>query len=82
MIDYNGRLYAGTANSTSGTMLFRSDASGDVWEGVAGGPTGVPANNSNRTMLVHDGYLYLGTENSETGGELWRYGDETTSEQG
>ena len=77
MIDYKGRLYSGTANSTNGTMLFRSDASGDVWEEVPGGPTGVKANNSNRTMLVHDGYLYLGTENNETGGELWRYGDES-----
>lgn len=76
MIEYKGRLYSGTANSTNGTMLFRSDSSGDVWEEVAGGPTGVKANNSNRTMLVHDGYLYLGTENTETGGELWRYGDE------
>lgn len=82
MIDYNGRLYAGTANSMQGTMLYRSNASGDVWEEVSGGPTGVPANNSNRTMIVHDGYLYLGTENVDTGGELWRYGDEATSAPG
>ena len=82
MIDYKGRLYAGTASSTNGTMLFRSDASGDVWEEIPGGPTGVKANDSNRTMIVHDGYLYLGTENGETGGELWRYGDESASEAG
>ncbi|MDJ0722268.1 MAG: PEP-CTERM sorting domain-containing protein [Desulfobacterales bacterium] len=82
MIEYNGRLYAGTANSTNGTMLFRSDASGDVWESVAGGPTGIPANNSNRTMIVHDGHLYVGTENLKDGGELWRYGDEGASNPG
>jgi len=86
MVTYNGRLYAGTANSTNGTMLFRSDASGDNWEEVAGGPTGSIAlptqNNSNRTMLVHDGYLYVGTENNDTGGELWRYNDGSTAAEG
>ncbi len=82
MIDYNGRLYAGTANSTNGTMLFRSDASGNVWDSVPGGPTGVKANNSNRTMIVHDGHLYLGTENLEDGGGLWRYGDEHATNPG
>lgn len=74
MIEYNGQLYAGSANSAEGTKLYRS-SDGTAWEEVTGGPTGNPDNNSNRAMAVYDGELYVGVENNNTGGELWKYSD-------
>ena len=76
MLVYNGRLYAGTVNSTNGAALFAS-ADGTDWEVVSGGPTDNPANISIRALVVYQGSVYVGTENNQTGAELWAYDDFT-----
>lgn len=70
MMQFNGRLYAGTQNEETGTQLY-SSADGKRWTRVTGGPLSNPNNNSNRTMAVIGNRLYVGTENNTTGGELW-----------
>lgn len=72
MAEYNGVLYAGSANSTTGTNLLRS-TNGTTWTSVYGGPTANPDNNSIRTLTQFNGKLYVGTENNKTGGELWAF---------
>jgi hypothetical protein len=72
MSEYNGALYAGSANSTTGTSLIRS-TDGVNWEKLTGGPLNNSANNSIRTLTNYNGTLYVGTENNKTGGELWGY---------
>lgn len=72
MVEYNGKLYASTANSATGTELLCSE-DGESWSPVTGGPTGNPDNNSIRTLLTHNGKLYVGTENNNSGGELWEF---------
>ena len=74
MLEYNGNLYAGTANSEEGTNLY-SSSGGATWTPLAGGPLDNADNNSIRTMMVCDGKLFVGTENNATGGELWAYND-------
>lgn len=76
MIEYNGRLYAGSANSTGGTNLIVSDDNGENWT-VA--KNFGEENNSIRTMVVNDGKLFIGTENNETGGELWSIDNGTST---
>ncbi len=75
MIEYGGKLYAGTLNSTDGANLFCS-ADGQDWTTLSGGPLGDKDNISIRTMIEHAGKLYVGTENNTTGGELWTYNGE------
>jgi hypothetical protein len=73
MIEYNGALYAGTANSETGNKLFKS-LDGVTWNEVnVAGLTDKPENNSIRTMSLNEGKLYVGTENNSSGGELWSF---------
>jgi len=72
MVEYDGTLYAATANNQEGTNLYCS-TDGTIWDELDGGPMANSDNNSIRTMLVNNGLLYVGTENNVTGGELWSY---------
>ncbi len=76
MSEYKGALYAGSANSTTGTSLLRT-ADGVNWENLTGGPLTNKDNNSIRTLATFNGNLYVGTENNKTGGELWAYNGNT-----
>lgn len=69
MIEYDGKFYAGSANSTTGTKLYSSNDAENWDVAVDLGPD----NNSIRTMVVHDGKLLFGTENNESGGKLFAY---------
>ena len=73
MHNYDGYIYVGSANSTTGADVLRSK-DGITWEKCGWAPTA--ANNSVRTFATYNGQLYLGTENS-TGGELWKYDGST-----
>jgi hypothetical protein len=79
MVEYDGKLYAGTLNSAEGANLFCFDPKCPVnddgspkWTEVAC-PMNKADNISIRTMLEHNGDFYIGTENNKTGGELWKY---------
>lgn len=80
MVEYNGKLYAGTQNS-QGTNLYCSSDGGN-WIPLDGGPMGNKDNISIRTMLEYNGKLYVGTENNVTGGELWTYDGLNWTQQG
>jgi hypothetical protein len=72
IIRHEGKLYAATANSETGTKLFVSETGEPgSWHKIPGGPSGDKDNNSIRTMISHQGTLYVGTENNDSGGELW-----------
>ena len=87
MVEYNGKLYAGTLNSTEGASLvcFNPNStkcpvngnSAPEWSEVSCDMTKNANNISIRTMLVHNEELYVGTENNKTGGELWKYNGTT-----
>jgi hypothetical protein len=68
--NYDGYIYAGTANSNTGAEVLRSK-DGINWEKCPGW-TPSSVNNSVRTFGTYNGELYLGTEN-ESGGELWKF---------
>jgi hypothetical protein len=79
MIQYKGKLYAGTANSEEGAELWVKGED-ETWEPVPW-PEGErkAANNSIRALATFtapgeaEERLYVGTENNATGGELWAF---------
>jgi hypothetical protein len=86
LASYNGMLYAGTVNTTTGCEVWRFD--GTSWRMVVGvGGTGHSApgfgddrNTSVNSMIVWRGYLWVGTNNyrgsavpASTGAEVWRF---------
>ncbi len=75
MAVYEGRLYAGTYNSETGTEIWRYNRRS--WtkvneDGFKEDPDAAKSNEVSSSMAVYDGCLYVGTENSE-GAEIWRY---------
>jgi hypothetical protein len=80
MINYEGKFYAATANSTTGAKLYVSE-DGTSWNVVVNDALNTN-DNSIRTMAVYDGKLFFGTENNETGGRLYAYdGTDVTLEK-
>ena len=81
MVECNGTLYAGSVNSDGCKILYSSTGDNGSWESLTGGPMTNPENVSIRAMIAQDGMLIVGTENnSNTGGELWVYtGNNTTN---
>jgi hypothetical protein len=71
---FNGYLFAGTLNSTSGGEVWRS-ASGDsgTWTQVNADGFGEAANQRISALAAYGGYLYAATHHSVPGGvQVWR----------
>jgi len=79
MSAFNGHLYVGCFNPTTGPEVWRS-ASGNpgTFTQVNQDGWGFSSNSDATRMLVHDGYLYAGTESAreamapKIGCQLWR----------
>jgi len=75
MAVYEGRLYAGTYNSETGTEIWRYNRRS--WtqvneDGFKEDPAAAKSNWCSLSMAVYNGCLYVGTGN-HNGTELWRY---------
>jgi flagellin len=68
--EYNGKLYAGTSNS-SGGQVWAYD--GSSWSQVNADGFGNTNNTAVFDMKVYNGSLYATTNNTATGGEVWKY---------
>lgn len=82
---FNGQVYAGTDNATSGAQLWRtSNASAGGWAAVTTNGFGDTANGGINHLLAFSGQLYAGTwnwnsaANASNGGQLWRSADGTS----
>ncbi len=73
---YNGYLYAGTQNQTTGCEVWRT-TDGTTWTQVNTDGFGAANNQSLNDMVVMGQYLYAGTDNAD-GCQLWRTTDGTT----
>jgi len=73
---FNGYLYVGCFNPTSGPEVWRSATGGPgMWTQVNQDSWGFPSGTDATMMLMHDGYLYVGTEAARwpyAGCQLWR----------
>ena len=67
---YNGNLYVGTRNLSTGTEVW--EYNGADWTQVGFSGFGDANNEGARVMAVYDGKLYVGTRNRTTGTEVWR----------
>lgn len=74
MKEFEGYLYASTANAVSGGEIWRS-ADGVSWSQVAVDGFGSASNSHVVALAAFDGELYAGTENSTRGAEIWRTAD-------
>ena len=77
--DFNGNLYAGTQNDSTGGEIWRS-ADGADWTQVNTDGFGDNSNMRILDLVVMGQYLYASTEN-DNGCELWRSYDGTAWEQ-
>lgn len=75
MAVYNGNLYVGTVNWTTGAEIWEYD--GTIWTQVNTDGFGDVNNLDCSSMAVHNGNLYVGTENVTTGTEVWKYNGTT-----
>ncbi|MBU1670571.1 MAG: DUF11 domain-containing protein [Actinobacteria bacterium] len=65
---YDGALYGGTKNSTTGCEAFRYDG-GTTWTEITSGGFGVGSTQEEaRSLSVYDGRLIAGTQNYNDGG--------------
>ncbi|MBW1915920.1 MAG: hypothetical protein JRI86_13465 [Deltaproteobacteria bacterium] len=76
MAVYDGKLYVGTGNPTTGAEIWCTGGVGGPpytdWAQVNSDGFGDTANTVAKSMAVYDGMLYTGTWNAPTGGEVWR----------
>jgi sugar lactone lactonase YvrE len=77
MVEFNGYLYAGVHNMTSGTRIWRT-SDGITWNQVNTDGFGSANNTETITMAIYKGQLYAGTINKVTGGQIWRTSNGTT----
>jgi hypothetical protein len=68
--EFNGWLYAGTANFVTGGELWRT-SNGTSWEQVGGDGFGSANNTAATNIIVFNNYLYVGTYNTVTGANLF-----------
>jgi PKD repeat protein len=68
---FNGALYAGTWNNTTGGAVWRT-TNGLTWTQVSLNGFGTPANWSVTSFAEFGGELYAGISNGLTGGQVWR----------
>ena len=80
MAVFDGYLYAATANTSTGTEIWRT-VDGADWNQVNEDGFGDAANQGVLAMAVFDGSLYAGTTNESTGAEVWRTDDGTVWNQ-
>ena len=79
LASFNGQLYAGSDNASTGAQLWRnsSDAAGG-WSALTSNGFGDASNGGINYLLPFGGQLYAGTwnwnaaSNSSSGGQLWR----------
>ena len=72
LVSYDGYLYAGVRNTSSGSQVWRSN-NGTSWTQVdAHGFDEWASNGGIDSMAVFNGKLYAGTTNCDTGGQVWR----------
>ena len=69
--EFQGNLYAGAFNSTSGGQLWRSP-DGVAWAPVNQNGFGNVNNTAIAALEVFDGLLYASVRNITQGGEIWR----------
>ena len=74
MAVYQGYLYVGMWNITTGAQLWRSN-NGTNWEQVTGDGFGDINNWKVESVYVFDDALYAGINNDVTGSEVWRTSD-------
>lgn len=75
LASFNGNLYAGTINRSSGAQLLRT-ASGITWTLVMSDGFGSTNNVGIDRLTTFNGNLYAGTwANATSGGEIWRSND-------
>lgn len=74
LAEFQGRLYVGLRNLTTGGQVWRS-ADGVHWEIVLQGGLGNPDNGRPYGLLVTGEHLYLVFSNLVTGAEVWRTSD-------
>lgn len=70
---FNGRLFVGTMNQTTGGEIWAYD--GTQWERVLKQGLRKTGNTGFRSMIVFRGFLYVGGTNDAHGAELWRSAD-------
>lgn len=71
VIEYGGKMYAGTLNRNSGAQVWVKNESG-AWESVLNGGWGTKDNSGAVRMAVYGGYLYVGAMN-QGGCGIWKY---------
>jgi len=71
LLVFDGRLWAGSANPSSGAGVWAYD--GSDWVRMNTGGFGNPNNLDVRAMAIFNGSLHAGTYNDVQGGELWRH---------
>ena len=75
MAVFNGSVYAGTNNQSTGSEIWRTDNNGTTWSQV--NPDGFGDSNTtdiwwNSGATVFNNNLYFGMLNSAKGGEVWK----------
>ncbi len=78
LVEYKGRVYAGTHNDTGG-QVWRKELEGSLEQFMSSG-LGDTHNTAISALSVVGENLYLGTANSASGAEVWKT-DGTNSEQ-
>jgi hypothetical protein len=71
---FNGRLYFGTRNDTTGAQLWRS-TNDTTWESILTNGFGNPQNIKVEALVAWREVLYAVTYNTVTGMEIWRSAD-------
>lgn len=71
LVEFGGRLYAGTWNRATGGELW-STIDGTEWSQAHTDGFGVPENSAVISLAVHDEYLYAAFRNTASGGQIWR----------
>ena len=76
LINFNGMLYAGTANNQNGCELWRtSNPVKGTWEKVVDKGFGYASNLAMWSAEIFNGFLYIGTINFPRGCQIWRTSD-------
>ena len=80
LVVFNGNLYVGTRNLSTGAQLWRSE-NGTDWHSVMTNGFGDINNQKVETLFVFEGALYAFLDNAVTGMEVWQSHDGTTWHQ-
>ena len=80
MAIYNGFLYVGTLNYSTGAQIWRT-SSGENWEQVTGNGLGDANNLKVDPFYVFGDDLYACADNIQTGAEVWRSSDGSNWDQ-